>query len=280
MHLGTLTIVGVGLLGGSIAMAARTRGVAARIRGVDISRENLDHARAVGVIDDAFLEAGPACAEADLAVFCIPVDHIADGVLQAAGRCGAETTLTDVGSTKGRIVHEVEAGMASPVAFVGSHPLAGSEKQGVDFAHATMFHNRLVVITPTARTPAAAVDKVRHFWQAVGARVKTMSPEDHDRAVAFTSHLPHLLASALAGILPGDLAELTATGFRDTTRVAAGDPGLWSAIFRHNHDAVLSALDRLEARLREFREAFGQGHTISLEELLTQAKRVRDALGS
>ena len=135
-------------------------------------------------------------------------------------------------------------------------------------------------MTRTPRTDATALQRTIDFWKSLGSRVQVMAPDDHDRAVAFTSHLPHLLAASLAGILPAELRDLTATGFRDTTRVAAGDPSIWTAIFAHNRDAVLHALDQLDERLSRYRAALQAGNSSTIDSLLAQAKKVRDALGS
>jgi prephenate dehydrogenase len=280
MKIQTLTIVGVGLIGGSIGLAARRRGVAAHVLGAGRQRESLDRARAVGAIDEAALDLPAAVRRADVAVFCTPVDRIAEQVLAAAPGCAPGTLLTDAGSTKAAIVARLDGHLPAGVAFVGSHPLAGSEKRGPEHADAGLFEGRLTVITPGPHTDPAAVERTAAFWQALGSRVRLMPPEEHDRALAFTSHLPHLLAAALAGTLPDGLRELAASGFRDTTRVAAGDPPLWTAIFTQNRAAVLQALERLTARLDEFRAALEAGDRTTLDTLLTQAKKVRDALGS
>src|SRR5262249_10509376 len=161
----------------------------------------------------------------------------------------ADALLTDAGSTKSAIVAAVEERLPNGVRFVGSHPLAGSEKRGPEFADAELFESRLTVLTPTRRTDEAALEQTAAFWQALGSRVKRMAPEEHDRALAMTSHLPHLTAAALAGILPSALHELTATGFRDTTRVAAGDPVLWTGIFLQNRAAMFDAIGTLQLRL-------------------------------
>src|SRR5262249_29728245 len=152
-------------------------------------------------------------------------------VRQIAPASRPGTVLTDVGSTKAEVVRVVGA-LANGVVFVGSHPLAGSEKQGPEHADADLFAGRLVVVTPGPHTEEAALCRVADFWRALGAGVERMSPEEHDDAVALTSHLPHVVASALAGALPPELAGLTATGFRDSTRIAAGGPDLWAAILR------------------------------------------------
>jgi prephenate dehydrogenase len=279
MKIDTLTIVGVGLIGGSIGLAARRRGVARQILGVGRHAASLNEALAVGAIDEASFDLS-AVHRAEVAVFCTPVDRIAEQVLAAAPGCAAGTLLTDAGSTKSAIVRQIGNRLPPGVAFVGSHPLAGSEKRGPRHADADLFEGRLTVVTQAPDTDPAALERTAAFWRALGARVRVMNPEEHDQALALTSHLPHLLAAALAGVLPRSLYELTATGFRDTTRVAAGDPELWRAIFLHNRGALLEMMQLLGGRLAEFRAALERGDAASLDELLAQAKEVRDALGS
>lgn len=274
-HVEVLTIVGVGLIGGSAALAARARGVVDRIVGVDRSVGVLEKAVRLGVIDEATGDLAAGVARADLVLFGTPVDRIAELVLAAALHCRSGTLLTDVGSTKAAIVRAVSNRLPS---FVAGHPLAGSEKHGPEHATANLFQDRLVVLTPGADTSTAAVDRVSLFWQALGARVRRMCAEEHDRALALTSHLPHLAASALAGILPPELIDLTATGFRDTTRLAAGLPRLWEAILLVNRDWLLAALDDLIAQLHLFRQALADQDRDALVRLLEAGKRVRDAL--
>jgi prephenate dehydrogenase len=271
-----LAVVGVGLLGASVALAARRRRVAGRIVGVDRDPEALDSARRLGCLDEAATDLG-AAACGDLVVVCVPVDRVAAVVRAVAAGCRAGAVLTDVGSTKAAIVREVGA-LPGGVAFVGSHPLAGSEKQGPDHADGDLFAGRLVVVTPGPDTDERAARRVDDFWRALGARVERMTPEAHDEAVALTSHLPHVVASALAGSLPPELAGLTATGFRDTTRVAAGGPELWAAILRSNRDAVLAALGRFGDRLERFRRALADDDAAALLALLAEGKTARDDL--
>ncbi len=280
MRMHTLTIVGVGLIGGSIGLAAKQRGVARRVLGAGRRRASLDSALAVGAIDEGFLEPAVAISQAEVVVFCTPVERIAEQVLASAPGCAPGTLLTDAGSTKAAIVRSVEGRLPAGVAFVGSHPLAGSEKHGPEHADGNLFQGRLTVVTQTPATEAAALERTAAFWQALGSRVRIMPPDEHDRALAITSHLPHLLAAALAGILPPELYDLTATGFRDTTRVAAGDPSLWTGIFTQNRRAVLDALRPLTERLNRFRQALEAADAEALDALLAQAKKVRDALGS
>jgi len=280
MKLDTLTIVGVGLIGGSIGLAAKRRGLARRVLGVGRQQHSLDAARTAGAIDEGFLDTAPAVGRAEVSVFCTPVDRIAEQLVSVGPVCRQGTLLTDAGSTKGSIVEGVEGKLPLGVCFVGSHPLAGSEKRGSQFADANLFQDRVTVVTQTARTDPSALEKTISFWKALGSRVRIMTPEEHDRALALTSHLPHLLASALCGILPPAHHELAATGFRDTTRVAAGDPSLWTGIFLQNQGAVRDALDLLLERLSTFRAALESGNRAELDGLLAQAKRTRDALGS
>jgi prephenate dehydrogenase len=280
MRLGTLTIVGVGLIGGSIGLAAKRRAIANHIVGVGRHQSTLNLAVDLGAIDAGSLELAAGVADADLVVFCTPVQYIAEQVLSAARHCKPGAVLTDAGSTKAEIVRTLAGQLPPGVSFIGSHPLAGSEKRGPEYAEHDLFEDRLVVVTPTSGTDPAKLEQVFDFWHALGARVKVMLPEEHDRALAITSHVPHLLAAALAGSLPNELQELTATGFRDTTRIAAGDPELWSGIFLQNRHAVLAALDRVAAQLAQLRTALDAGDGNTLIHLLNQSKQVRDALGS
>lgn len=277
MRINSLVIVGVGLIGGSVALAARRRGVAARIVGIDQHRETLDRAVRAGMLDDAHPDL-QAVASADLILFCTPVDCIAAQAIEASAYCRPGTLLTDTGSTKAVILRDVRGRLPPGIEFVGSHPLAGSEKHGPAHASAHLLEGRLVIVTPGSDSTDNALSRIRDFWTTLGARVQIMDADEHDRALALTSHLPHLLSSALAGILSPELFDLTATGFRDTTRLAAGQPGLWSAIFRANQAHLLAALDCLEEQLRRFREALLQEDRAILEALLQRGKKIRDDL--
>lgn len=280
MRSDTLAIVGVGLIGGSLGLAARRRGLARRIVGVGRQQKSLDKAVAVGAVDEGFLDLVAAARQADVIVFCTPVDGIADQILAVAPHCKAGTLLTDAGSTKAEIVRAVEGRLPPGVVFVGSHPLAGSEKRGPEHADADLFQDRVTVVTPTPRTDRAAVARVTAFWQALGSHVRLLPPDEHDQALALTSHLPHLLAAVLANTLPPQLHELTATGFRDTTRVAAGDPALWSAIFLQNRMAMLDTVGLVQNHLTDLKRMLMTGDRAALDAFLTQAKRTRDALGN
>jgi len=290
MKIQTLTIVGVGLIGGSIGLAAKQRNLAKRVLGVGHRRVSLEQALTRGAVDEVFLNISEAVHQADVAVFCTPVDLIAEQILAVAPGCKPGTLLTDAGSTKAALVQSVADGFAKMkpaegVAFVGSHPLAGSEKRGVKYADPNLFESRVTVVTsPPVPLPESGrglgegLDRAVAFWKALGSKVLVMDPDEHDKALALTSHLPHLVAAALVGALTPDLVPLAATGFRDTTRVAAGDPTLWTGILLQNREAVLSGMDHLGVHLDQFRRALMASDRIALDQLLGQAKRLRDSL--
>jgi prephenate dehydrogenase len=274
-----LGIVGVGLIGGSIGLAARRNGRYGPILGVDRDPAVLERAKARGCIDDA--DELPAVAQhADVIVICTPVDQIASHVLTAARYCRPTALLTDTGSTKVAVVEAVEKELADERWFVGGHPLAGSEKRGPENARADLFDGRVTVLTPTPNTERRASDRAEYFWTLLGSRVGFMSPDEHDRTVALTSHLPHVVAAALAGMLDPAQNGFAASGFRDTTRLAAGDPELWTAILMQNRRPVLRQLDKFQFRLKEFLAALDQSDAATIRRLLTEAKGVRDDLGS
>ncbi len=279
MAVSTLLIVGVGLMGGSVGLAARRRAAAGYVLGLDENRTALERALAAGAIDQARDDLATAAALADLILICTPVDQVAGQVIEAARFCRPGTVLTDVGSTKAAILQDLEGQLPPGVCFVGGHPLAGSEKQGAQHATAGMFEKCVVVLTPSASTQERAVGVVRGFWESLGARVRLMDAAEHDRALALTSHLPHLIACALSGTLPAALSELTATGFRDGTRLASGPPAVWTPILRANRAALLDALALFEAQLARFRDALACDDAATLHALLQLGKSVRDRLG-
>jgi prephenate dehydrogenase len=278
MGISTLVIVGVGLVGGSVGLAARRRGAAGRVIGVDRDGGALERAIAAGAIDDACADLAAAAAVADFVMVCTPVDQVAAQVAHAAAECRPGTVLSDVGSTKAAIVGSLEGRLPAGVSFVGGHPLAGSEKNGPEHARADLFEGCVVVLTPTRATDPGAVAVVGGFWSALGGRVRLMEAGVHDRALALTSHLTHLVACALCGALPAELVELTATGFRDTTRLASGPPTVWGPILRANRAALLDALARFEVQLSRFRQALAADDAGALGALLQLGKTIRDGL--
>lgn len=279
-----ITIVGVGLIGGSVGLAAKARRLVRRVVGTGRDPANLAKATELGAIDAGTTDLVAAVRESGLIVVCTPVDRIADVILRAAPHCRAGTIFTDGGSTKATIARAVAGKLPAGVAFVPAHPLAGSEKNGVEHARADLFVNRVCILTPPESTNqgevGGAAERVAAFWKGLGSRVVLISPGEHDRALASTSHLPHAVAAGVAAVTPVEWLPLTAGGFRDVTRIAGGDPELWTAIFRANRDAVLAALARFTDRLDEFRRLLEAGDGAGLGRWLAEAKRVRDALGT
>jgi prephenate dehydrogenase len=272
----SVAIVGVGLIGGSIAAGLKRRGFTGPIVGVGRDPSRMEQARSRGLVDR--VADVPALVDADLIVFCTPVDLIADGIRAAAGRCRPGTLLTDAGSVKHSICRALDGGLPEGVTFIGSHPLAGSEKHGFEYADADLFVNRVCVLTPEPRTPGEALRRLRAFWEFLGMELVELPADEHDGAVARTSHLPHVVAAALAGIVSPELYRLAGSGFRDTTRIAAGSPELWVGILLENADSLLPALDTYAGQLQEFRKAIDRRDAIRLRELLDEARRNRDAL--
>ena len=280
-----VAIVGVGLLGGSVGLALRSRKLAKVVVGTGSRPETLAAAQQLGAITSSFAEIERAVAEAELIVVCAPVGHIVGQICKIATVCRPGALITDVGSTKANIVAEIELAALSgtwvrDVHFVGSHPLAGNEKKGPRFASADLFAGRTVVVTPAARTRTEDCATIALFWTSLGASVVEMQTDEHDRAVAATSHLPHLVAAAIAGATPEQYVRLTASGWQDTTRIAAGDPLLWRQIMLANRANLLASLDGFAALLADWRRVLDAGDAMELERLLTEAKRIRDAVGN
>jgi prephenate dehydrogenase len=280
-----VVIIGVGLVGGSIGLALRKRGIATKVIGVGSRAATLEAAKKLGAISEIAADLKTAVAEAELVVVCAPVADIVELVRQAAHFCRPGTLITDAGSTKAQIVAELDKAVEEPawgreVHFLGSHPLAGNEKKGPQHASADLFAGRTVVITPTPRTRKEDQAALSEFWASLGANVVPMSADEHDRTLAATSHLPHLVAAAIAGATPERYVTLTASGWQGTTRIAAGDPLLWRQIMLANRTNLLASLDRFATLLADWRAALDAGDAVELERLLTEAKRIRDAVGS
>jgi prephenate dehydrogenase len=276
----TVAILGVGLLGGSIGLALRQRGLAQTVVGIGRTASRLRIAEEIGAVSWSTSDIHRGVAEADLIVICTPVGHVVEHVRQVRSACRPDALVTDVGSTKGEICRALAAATDGPGAFVGSHPLAGSEKSGPEFADPNLFEGCVTVVTPTDAAAETRVSEVEEFWRSLGSRVLRMAPDEHDRAVAEISHLPHLVASALAASTePRDLV-LAATGWRDTTRVASGDVELWQQIFAENRSHVLRSLAKFEKVLSAFRQALEADDSAELVRLLAAGKRQRDRLAN
>ena len=277
-----LTVVGVGLLGGSVAKAARARGVAREIVGVGRDAGRLRPALVEGAIDHATTDLVAGVREADLVVLAVPVQTL-ERLLPAAWAAAApDALITDVGSTKATIVEAAERLAAGrPLAFVGSHPMAGSEQSGYGVARADLFTGATVILTPTESTEPRAVKGVTVFWESLGAHVAVLDPRTHDRVVAAISHLPHLVAYALveaAARAEPSALDFAARGFKDTTRIAASDPDVWQEIFLDNRPALRQSLAVFRAALDEVERLVEAGDAARLQAWLAAAKARREGV--
>lgn len=279
-----VAILGLGLMGGSLGLALRANGFTGRVTGY--ARRAAVRAEALrrGVADAVFETAAAAAQGADLVVICVPVRDIPPLVAEIAPSLAPGTVVTDVGSTKGWVVEQAEAALGSGTAhFVGSHPIAGSEKQGLDAAIATLYENAITVVTPRVQTDPNALSRVAALWRFVGARVVELSPEEHDRRLARTSHLPHLVAAVLAATAGRDgeadrFGAFCGAGFRDTTRVADGSPDVWEDIVRTNRAAILGEMDAFAARWRAATDALRAEDYAAVRRWLEEGRAGRRAL--
>ena len=269
--------MGVGLIGGSVGKALRARGLAKHVVGVGRDVARLETARRLGALDEGGTNATAALHNADVVIVCTPVPQVGHDVREAATRGPEHVLVMDVGSTKRSIVEEVERDPRAGRVFVGAHPLAGSERQGVEHSTADLFEGRVCVLTPTPNSDPERLPRAREFWAALGCELVEMTPAVHDQALALTSHLPHVTAAALAAAVPVSLLHLAAGAYRDGTRVAGADAALWAGILRDNRLSVLEALDQFEAVLREFRQALTSDDLLALTAWWQSARERRHA---
>ena len=274
MRLGTLAIVGVGLIGGSIGKAAKQRGLVERIVGVEPNPKSALWAVENGVLDAVAAEVP---AEADLIALCVPSDLVAQWVITLADH---PATIFDVGSVKSPIIKEIERTHTPPPRFVPCHPISGSEKSGPQAADGDLFDGCTVVLTPLANTASAAQQACASFWEALGASLVSMTADEHDAALAVTSHLPHLLAFAFMEQVTDQHLPLTGGGFRDFSRIAAANPDLWWRIMQLNQGALSQALEDYSNNLRALADAIESGDEsqgLALIEAAAQKRRAADS---
>jgi len=273
-----VTIIGVGLIGGSLGLALKKAGLARRVVGVGHRQASLDAARACGAVDETSLDPVAEVRGSDLVVLATPIGQFREILSRAAPALAPGAVVIDVGSTKVAVVAMLEELVPASCACVGCHPIAGSEQRGVAAARADLFRGAVCIITPTAKTPPDAVARVRETWEALGMVLHRMTPERHDHLLAEVSHLPHVVASALVRFISGEAEPLVGPGWADTTRVASGDAGLWRDILMSNAGEVAAALQRFERVLAAFRSALAQGDAAKVEALLAESKARRDKI--
>lgn len=277
-----ITIIGVGLIGGSLAKALKKAGLVKTVMGYGSREENLQKAQQLCVIDDYSLSLEKAVQNADLVVLAVPLGAMESVLKAMAPYLTDNTILTDVGSAKASVLKAVESAFGQvPKRFVAGHPIAGKEKSGVEAACEDLFVDHRVILTPTAETDKTALAALTELWQATGACVSEMTPEFHDEVFAATSHLPHLLAFGLVNLLNeheelGNVFQYTAGGFRDFTRIASSDAVMWRDIALTNRDAIVKWLKHYQTEIQALTDLVDSGDGQGIHDYFAQAKQARD----
>jgi len=273
-----VTIVGVGLIGGSLGMAIKKDRLAREVMGVSRQHSSLAQAFKNRAIDKSSHDLKKALYDADLVVLATPVKAIIQMLATISKSLKRGCIVMDVGSVKGTIVDAAQKNLPNHVFFVGAHPLAGSEKKGAAASNADLFKNSVCILTPMEKTNKGAVDRVKNLWTKVGSSVKTMSPEEHDKILSFISHVPHLAAYSLIGSIPTEYLQYASQGLKDTTRVASSDPQMWSDISLTNTKNVLLSLDKFVKSLAVLRKSIVTKNENHLIEIFKEAKNKRDGI--
>lgn len=280
-----VALIGLGLIGSSLARAIKRHGLAGEIVGHARSKETRELALGLGFIDRAAVTAAAAVKGADLVVIAVPVGVTGAIAQEIAPALDAGAIVTDVGSVKGAVVDAVGPHIPDGVHFVPAHPVAGTEESGPEAGFAELFEGRWCIITPPPGTDAEAVTRVESLWRAVGSEVDRMDPHHHDMVLAITSHLPHLIAYTIVGTatdlenhLQREVIKFAAGGFRDFTRIAASDPVMWRDVFLANKDAVLEMLGRFDADLTALQRAIRYGDGAALEEIFKRTRAIRRSI--
>jgi len=280
-----LALIGVGLIGSSIARAARAQGVVRSIAATTRSAATRRRVAELGLADQVAETNAAAVEGADLVIVCIPVGACAEVAREIGPYLMAGATVSDVGSVKGSVVRDMAPRLPAGIHFVPAHPVAGTEYSGPDAGFAELFVNRWCILTPPADADLQAVDRLKAFWRALGANVETMSPEHHDLVLAVTSHLPHLIAYTIVGtadelaqVTRQEVLQFSAGGFRDFTRIAASDPTMWRDVFLANKDAVLEMLGRFNEDVSALTRAIRRGDGEALFNHFTRTRAIRKGI--
>jgi cyclohexadieny/prephenate dehydrogenase len=279
-----VAVIGLGLIGSSVARAVREAMPSVRLTGHDADPQVRETARALKLVDDVADHAGAAVMDADLVVLCVPVGAIGAVAAELAPDLPEGVIVSDVGSSKASVAQALAAALPG-VTVVPAHPVAGTERSGPEAGFATLFRHRWCILTPADDTDPVAVERVAEFWRRLGADIEQMAPEHHDRVLAITSHLPHLIAYTIVGTA-SDLEEVTqsevikysAGGFRDFTRIAASDPTMWRDVFLNNREAVLDMLQRFSEDLSALQRAIRWGQGDELFDRFTRTRAIRRSI--
>ncbi len=285
VHFRKLALIGIGLIGSSIALAARRQGLVDTISIATRRPETLEEARELGLGDSYTLDAAEAVQGADLVILCAPVGAY-EGIARAiAPALSPGAILSDVGSVKAHVVKVVGPHLPAGVSFVPGHPIAGTEHSGPSAGFPELFANRWCVLTPVEGTDPAQTEKLAAFWRAMGSKVETMDAAHHDMVLAITSHIPHLIAYNIVGTVAdletatkSEVIKFSASGFRDFTRIAASDPVMWRDIFLTNRDAVLEMLGRFSEDLSALQRHVRTGDGAALEAMFTRTRAIRRSI--
>ena len=270
-------------MGASLLMALRKKSPETKLAAWARREEAVCELRERGLVDIASTDPATAVRDAEMVVLCVPVDRMEEAARSISPLVQAETLVTDVGSTKERLCGRLEKVFSKHANFVGSHPMCGSESSGLQAAQASLYEGALCVVCPTDSTRPDLPERAQRLWQSVGARTVIMSPAEHDAAAAVASHVPHVAAAALVGLVanePEACRSLCASGFRDTTRIASGSPEIWSAILSENSNATCAALEKLEGILAGYRRAISSGDNNEILRMLREAAATRSKLAA
>ncbi|HBT84027.1 MAG TPA: prephenate dehydrogenase/arogenate dehydrogenase family protein [Desulfuromonas sp.] len=279
-----LAVIGVGLIGGSLALALKEAGAVGEVVGIGRGRANLEKALELGIVDVISQDAADGVRDADVVFLATPVLTLGPVAAEIAAHLKAGAIVTDGGSVKAAVIAAIEPVLPATVHFVPGHPIAGTEKSGAEAAFATLYHKRRCILTPTPRTEAAALALVRRMWQVAGSEVVEMEVDKHDRVLGAISHLPHMVAYALVNAVDNydrydeNILRYSAGGFRDFTRIASSDPTMWRDIALTNRAALLEMMEQFERYFRELKADIAQGEGERLYEFFHRSKTSRDAI--
>jgi len=281
-HFQRIALIGFGLIGGSIARAARAQGLVGDIVTTARSAKTRARVAELGLVDSVVETNAEAVKDADLVILCIPVGACGPVAQEIAAHLKPGAIVSDVGSVKGAVVRDMAPHLPASAHFVPAHPVAGTEHSGPDSGFAELFINRWCILTPPEGTDRNAVERLRGFWAALGAKVEIMTPDHHDLVLAITSHLPHLIAYTIVGtadelaqVTSSEVIKFSAGGFRDFTRIAASDPTMWRDVFLANKDAVLEMLGTFTEDLSKLTRAIRRGDGEALFEHFTRTRAIR-----
>lgn len=277
-----VALIGLGLIAGSIALAAKRRGLAETVVGTARTAQTRETAQKIGLVDEVFETPEQAVKDADLVILCVPVGAMAAVAAQIGPYLKAGCVISDVGSVKQAVIDAVSPHLPDGVIFIPAHPLAGTEHSGPEAGFATLFDNRFCLLTPTDAAPEGEIARYREFWEQMGAKVEQMDAEHHDRVLAVTSHVPHIIAYTMVGVADdlrrvtnSEVIKYSAAGFRDFTRIAASDPTMWRDVFLNNEAATLEILGRFTEELFALQRAIRKGDGELLFDYFTRTRAIR-----